>query len=244
MKFAFDFNRANARFEKAFGELARGSKKTARELFLQQARGVARNVFAVTPPMGGRNPSVKLPKPGSKARGIAVNWKEGKDAGQRKILGDLAKATSSVPLKRWQRMADKGLVDPSMGSLSGALAWYRSIQNRRKKPSAAHKPTPAPVVKELRKYLLSRQGVTPSGWLVAARRMGVAGIPKWITRHNLPGGIDLDANGDVMWFEAVNNTTHSNSRLIQRQLATAIEMQTNSIERWLKAQVEKGKLTR
>jgi hypothetical protein len=243
-KVTLDLRQPQQRFDDAFAKLVASSRKSAKDLFLQQARGVARNVFTVTPPMGGTNPSVKLNKPGSEGRGIRVDWKAGLDAGRARINSDLKRALKPIGAKTWERMLANNQVDPAQGNLSSLLAWYKSIQNARRRPSAAKKPTPTPLVSALRKALYARQGATPAGWLEAASRLGVKGIPRWITRHPSKGSIALDVAADVFFMEAINLTSHQSSKAITLRMGSAIAMQARLIERWLKNTAEKRRLTR
>lgn len=232
-----DTGAAQTRFQKAFMALLQDAKKSAKVLFKAQAKGVARNVFAVTPPFGGSGASVIRVQPGQKPRGIRIDWASGKKAGKAKIESHVARATESVSVRAYK----KRKLDPV--TFRQVLTWYRSIQNKRKVPTAAHKPLPAPIVKELKNHLLSKQGWTPSGWMRSAKALGVSGIPGWITRHSgNEGRYRFVTSPTYFYFETVNKTNHPNSGYIQSLLNIAVIMQARAMERWLKNYLEKKKV--
>lgn len=221
-----DFENAEMRFQKAFDSILATSRKSAKELWTQQVSGIVRNLFAVTPPMGGKNASVKLPAPGKKTRGIVINFGEGKARGQSTERVDIANA--------FQR-ANK--------SNSQALNQYLALRTKLKR---IRRGVPkilatASEIAAVRKNIESRQGATASGWNAAVRKLSVSGIPKWITRHsNVPSKCSVQENQDSsFYFEAVNGTSHIDSSRIERRIAIAINMQANSIERWLRVYNER-----
>lgn len=232
-----DTGAAQARFEKAFTALMQDAKRNGKVLFRAQAKGVSRNVFAVTPPFGGSGASVISPQPGQRPRGIRIDWSSGKKAGKARIDSDVARATKSVSLRSYQ----KRKLPPV--TFREVLSWYRSIQNKRKRPSAAHRTLPAPIVKELKNHLLSTQGWTPSGWMKSAKALGVSGIPGWITRHSgNEGRYRFVTSPTYFYFETVNKTNHPSSAYIQSALNIAVVMQARGMERWLKNYLEKKKV--
>jgi hypothetical protein len=196
-------------------------------MWQQQLRGIVRNFFAVTPPMGGKKASVKLPAPGKQSRGIVITFGEGKDAGARSINIDLARAFRETA---------------GMKSQADLLAWYLSKRNKKKHFRGFKRNASAPDIQRVRRNLLDRQGLTAAGWMTAVQKLGVTGIPAWIKRHTgkVASKCTVEAKKDGHYaFEATNGTNHESSDKIERQLATAIQMQTNSIERWLKADAER-----
>ena len=226
-------------FEKAFAQYAALQKKDAKVLFEEQCRGITRNLFAVTPPLGGDNASVKLPKPGQKSRGIRVDWRAGLNAGRAAIGRDLKSAFEPTSEKRFASMVKAGKANENQGTFSWVKTWYNSNLTNRKRAKRSKLPVPASIVRQVQKYLYAKQGWTPSGWLAAASKLGVKGIPGWITRHNAAGTIDFQNDKEAMYYEAVNQTPHPNSKKIELALFFAVAMQTNSIGRWLKDRAEK-----
>ena len=163
-----DFMRANSDFTRAFDKLMESSKASVQEMWEQQLRGIVRNFFAVTPPMGGKKASVKLPAPGKQSRGIVIAFGEGKDAGAASIDKDLRRAFRETA---------------GMKSQADLLAWYLSKRNKKKHFRGFKRNASAPDIQRVRRNLLDRQGLTASGWMTAVQKLGVAGIPAWIKRH-------------------------------------------------------------
>lgn len=221
-----DFENAEARFQKAFNNFLSTSKKSTKELWTQQVSGIVRNLFSVTPPMGGKNASLKLPAPGQRSRGIVINFAEGKARGQSTERADIANAFQRVNKSNPQ-------------ALDQYLALRTKLKRiRRGVPKIL---ATASEIAAVRKNIEARQGATASGWNAAVRKMSVSGIPKWITRHSIVPSkcsIQEDQNGSFS-FEAINGTSHVDSSRIERRIGIAINMQANSIERWLKVYNER-----
>jgi hypothetical protein len=222
-----DFEIAESRFQNAFNKLLSQSKKSTQELWEQQLGGIVRNLFSVTPPMGGKDASVKLPAPGKKSRGIVINFGEGKSRGVKSQTSDISFA-----------------FEKSKKSDGDALSKYlgRRQKNKRFRRFGEKIKATATEINAVRKNLEARQGTTASGWMKAVEKLSVSGIPKWITRHGrkIPSRCKVETIRDgYSFFEATNGTTHSSSNAITRRIAIAISMQANSMERWLKTYNEK-----
>mgnify|MGYP006290725413 CR=1 FL=1 len=227
------------RFAKKFFEYAELQKKDSHDLFEEQCRGITKNFFAVTPPMGGKSASVKLPKPGTKSRGIQVDWKQGLDAGKTAIDIDLNRAFDPASNDIFKMMVKWGKAQQTQEQFDWVKSWYNSNLTSRKRAKKSKLPVPERIVREMRKYLRAKQGWTASGWMAAASKLGVKGIPGWITRHNAPGEIDFQNLKKEMYFEATNYTNHVNSKKIEARMRVAVNMQANVIGRWLKDRAEK-----
>jgi len=196
-------------------------------MWQQQLRGIVRNFFSVTPPMGGKKASVKLPAPGKQSRGIVIAFGEGKQAGAKAIERDLARAFN---------------VTAGTKAQADLLAWYLSKRDKKKHFQGFKRNASAPDVQRVRRWLLDNQGLTAAGWMEAVQKLGVTGIPAWIKRHagKIASKCSVNVTRDGQYaFQATNATNHSDSGNIERELITAISMQTNSIERWLKADAER-----
>ena len=218
-----DFYYAEMRFQKAFDGLLSNSKKSTQELWEQQVGGIVRNLFAVTPPMGGENASIKYPKPGEKRRGIVINFKQGKDKGKAGQESDIARAFKKA------KKSDENV-------LAQYLARRTKLKRFRKFGEKINA-TPADIAM-VRKNLEERQGITASGWIKAVEKLSVSGIPKWITRHagKIPSKCTVSTIRDgYTFFEATNGTNHYESKKIEGRIAIAINLQAQSIERWLKS---------
>lgn len=227
------------KFEKSFRQYAELQKKDVHDLFEQQCRGIAKNLFAVTPPIGSNTAGIKLPKPGQKSRGVQIDWKRGQNAGRSAIGSDLKKAFDPQSQKRFDRLVLARKAEPHQGSYGWVKNWYNSNLTPRKRAKTSKLPVPKGLVTELKKYLWAKQGWTPAGWMAAAKRMGVTGIPGWISRHNASGSVQFQNSKPEMYFEAKNDTPHPNSKRIESQLELAVQMQANVMGRWLKDRAEK-----
>lgn len=225
MSATLDMLNAEQRFNSAFNALLAQSKKSTDELWEQQIAGIGRNLLAITPPLGGKNPSVKLPAPGKKSRGIVINFAEGKAKGKSTIESDIQKAFERV--------------EESEGNVLNQYLARRQKNKRFNKKGEKIKATLAER-NEVRRNLLARQGTTESGWKATISRLKIT-APKWITEHSkVPSKVSVnDGKSGAYSFEAINGTNHTDSGKIQSRIAIAINMQANSIERWLKVYNER-----
>jgi hypothetical protein len=236
-----DFSAAQARFTRELQQVIRNSRRGARHEVMENFKGMLRFCFAVTPPMGGRNASTTR-----SGTNIRVDYAKGKNQGQKAMRKDLSRAFRIVP-KQWKRGNDWSLVyyfnqrfQPSFirsfmeQPRDQVLAWYKSRRNNRRRIAGTPKfPMWESTVKWVYKQLLKEQGLTASGWLPAASRFNVRGIPKWITRHGskVGGSFIINDMQTAMQIIAKNNTNHSDSTNIQQKLATAFTMQANAMAR-------------
>jgi hypothetical protein len=236
-----DFSAAQARFTRELQQVIRNSRRGARHEVMENFKGMLRFCFAVTPPMGGRNASTTR-----SGTNIRVDYAKGKNQGQKAMRKDLSRAFRIVP-KQWKRGNDWSLVyyfnqrfQPSFirsfmeQPRDQVLAWYKSRRNNRRRIAGSPKfPMWESTVKWVYKQLLKEQGLTASGWLPAASRFNVRGIPKWITRHGskVGGSVIINDTQTAMQIIAQNNTNHSDSTNIQQKLATAFTMQANAMAR-------------
>jgi hypothetical protein len=181
-----DFTAAQARFRQELEQVIRNSRRGARHEVMENFRGMLRFCFAVTPPMGGKNASTTR-----SGRNIRVDYARGKNQGQRAMRKDVSKAFRMVP-RQWKRGNDWSLIyrlnqrfQPSFirsfmeQPRDQVLAWYKSQRNDRRRITGRLKfPMWESTVKWVYQQLLKEQGLTASGWLPAASRFNVAGIPK------------------------------------------------------------------
>lgn len=222
-----NFEHAQEAFDQAFHRLLVNSKMSTDELWQQQVRGIVRNLFAVTPPMGGRHASIKYPAPGEKSRGVVIKFGEGKNKGVVSQASDIEYAFQK------SKTSDANVLNQYLAR--------RTKKKRFRRFGEKIKATSGDI-QIVKKNLESRQGITASGWNAAVSKLGIAGIPKWITRHGgkVPSKISINETKDGVYnFEAINSTTHVASRRIERRITWAINAQVESIERWLKNYNEK-----
>lgn len=236
-----DWGRAERRFKSMFLEMLASSKKTAEQLFLEQAKGVARNLFAVTPPMGGERADFVYPRPGSNSRGMRVDYANGKRKGQKNMVQDMSRAFRSARTKK-----ERQELKANPPALDSVIKWYRSNQTSRKrmrKMSEDQKMVVnAQTRRGMKKYLTSRQGIVPSGWMATVQKMEVRGVPAWIQRwgtSKISQSCNIKVYSPKFSFVARNGTNHRASDAITRRIGIAINVQANAMERWLKSYNEK-----
>jgi hypothetical protein len=237
----WDFSAAQARFTRELQQVIRNSRRGARHEVMENFKGMLRFCFAVTPPMGGKKTSTTR-----SGRNIRVDYAKGKRQGQKAIRKDLSRAFRMVP-REWKRGNDWSLVyyfnqrfEPSFvrsfmeQPREQVLAWYKSKRNNKRRITGRPKfPMWESTVKWVYQQLLKEQGLTASGWLPAATRFNVAGIPRWISRHGakVGGSVSINDTETAMQIIAINNTNHSDWMSIQQKLATAFTMQANAMAR-------------
>lgn len=236
----WDHAAAQARFMRELQRTIQNSRRGARHEVMESFRGMLRFCFAVTPPMGGATASVTT------GRNIRVNYAKGKEQGQRAIAKDLGRAFALVPNRlrrgnnwrtiayRYQRFDESVLRSFLEQSPAQVLAWYKGMRNSKRRISGRPKmPMWESTVKWIYKELLKEQGLTASGWLTAAERFNVGGIPKWITRHGskVGGSVSINDTETAIQIVAKNASNHSDWMNVQQKIATAFIMQANAMAR-------------
>lgn len=94
-----------------------------------------------------------------------------------------------------------------------------------------------PSITAIKKILRDRVGWAKAGWLKAAVRLGVKGIPGWITRHTgSPGTYSFNFKTAAPFFEMRNNVKYienlaKNTALLQRVFRNRIRAMEISIEK-------------
>lgn len=229
-----------ARFVRELQRTIQNSRRGARHEVMESFRGMLRFCFAVTPPMGGANASVTT------GRNIRVNYAKGKEQGQRAIAKDLGRAFALVPnrLRRgnnwraiayWHQRFDESVIRSFLEqSPTQVLAWYKGMRNSKRRISGRPRmPMWESTVNWIYKELLKEQGLTASGWLTAAERFNVGGIPKWITRHGskVGGSISISDTETAIQIVAKNASNHSDWMNVQQKIATAFALQANAMAR-------------
>lgn len=217
-----------AEFESALQRWLAGTRKDRDAAALQQFRGVVRNLYRITPPMH------MLWKDG-----VALStggFKEGQDRGRARINQDLRRAFQ-VPTS----VRGKWLLKNRPDSRAN-LSWFLGQRNgRRRTTSSQRVPIAAGKLRDIQKYLFDTQGVTASGWNAIAGKLGVRGVPKWISEWGEKRGWGkFTANDTAVFFHAINRTNHADSKRIQSSITIAFNRQANVMERQLKAMAERN----
>jgi hypothetical protein len=192
------------------------SKRDAMDVAHTHFKGVIRNALSITPPLGGKNPSLSTNAKGEKTGAIA--WKDGLEAGRAAINSDLGKAFRSTPGKK---------------SPEDLLAWYLSVRNPKNKRITRNfkKPATAAEIQRVRKALREKQGTVLSGWSKVCKYFNIS-LPSWVSRCGDRNSIFRAERSENRYFlYAVNVTNHRNAANIQRRLDIAFKMQANNMQR-------------
>lgn len=234
----------SARGEKAFYDnlekVIATSKKGMWAVVHTHFKGVVRNFLSITPPMGGTNPSLKFNAKGEHTG--AVDYAAGREAGRKTIMADIKKAfwqmepENAVQQRRWKDSATHKMLseDPLL-----TLRWYLSVRNDRKRiRGAPRRPATKAQVDFVLKYLLTRQGSVVAGWKNVARFFNLP-VPKWDNKYDASRSrFKVEAGEEHYYIYAGNTTGHKEANKLNRMADIAMNMQTNNMQRILKAFVE------
>lgn len=241
----WDYASAEARFTEELRRVVATSRRSMRDVVLQNFKGVLRLVFAVTPPMGGRRASIRIGRDGQPTG--RVNFAGGKKQGANAISADIARAFQPIPARYrataarpggWEQIArifgTRVTRDALEMSPEQLLAWYKSKRNNKRRIRGRPRmPAWTSSIAYVRKKLLDEQGLTASGWMAGANRFGVGGIPRWISRHGnrVPGSVEIRDTATELKYLVRNSTGHTDSEAIQQKLSVALTMQANAMAR-------------
>ena len=222
-----DFSRAQRQLEVAVKAEIYRSKKSAKEVIQREFKGAIKYVFAVTPPMGGKKATLKVTKEG-KLTGN-VDFKKGRDQGEKAISKDLSKAFLRVPDEA-RKGIGRNRLDVSLQSL---ITLYKSKRGRNKRIVGKPKrPAWASQVEKIKQVLLKEQGITAAGWVAGARAFGY-NPAAWISRQTgkNSGSVKIEDTAGAFGILVENPTNHSDCSEIQKTLGYAFTMQANAIAR-------------
>lgn len=187
------------------------SKRNALTVLKDQAKGVLKEVIAITPP-GAANVS-----PGkARSRGAA------------QVKADILKVVRGVKPDRAQETRIHPLVQA------------RRIRGRVPVAVEPRITVPSDQLKAYIKARQQRVGFLASGWNMAAAKLGFK-PPAWVWRHQAPGAVDIRVSDKDILIRATNQVHYASqiSRLRDR-LQQALNMQRQKMERQLKAFFEKA----
>jgi hypothetical protein len=194
------------------------SKRDAMDVAHTHFKGVVKNALSITPPLGGKNPSLATNAKGDKTGAIA--WKDGLEAGRAAINSDLGKAFRPTPGKK---------------SAEDMLAWYLSVRNAKSKRITRNfkKPATPAEIQRIRKALQGQQGTVLSGWNKVCSYFGIT-LKEWVSRWGDRNSIFRVERSENRYFlYAGNVTNHRNANNIQRRLDIAFKMQANNMQRMI-----------
>jgi len=202
-----------SRFNPALQQYIKYAKRSSDDAMKKVMKGIARFVFAVTPPMNARSES-KLDE------NKRVRWSEGRQLSWKAIDSDTAKAFCIAKNRK------KAIYD-----FNRVLSIYKGYRTKSKRVKARRDEyTIAPsTFQELRKNMKNRTGTTWAGWKLASL---VTGIPGWVTKHNfVPGDLQMPTGKNGIYeFIARNMTEWSPAEQIQKRIQWALNMQQRVME--------------
>lgn len=234
MKVEADFD-VNRQFQRSLALFMQSTRKEIRVVMWDQSKAITKNMFGVTPPMGGKKATFRPTPPGKKSAGVRVDFAKGLAAITQNMDADLSRALWPFD-QRGQTALDMALLRQykNQGEKSTAQwkSWWKSNQRKDKSMPRIKQLIPQNQFNELKKWLYSKRGITASGWSAAVGRFGITGIPKWITRHSgtIGGSADFHVDENLYWFEITNDTPHTASRAIQSMVNQGIGAQAARLE--------------
>jgi hypothetical protein len=187
------------------------SKRDALAVLKDQAKGVLKEVIAITPP-GSANVS-----PGkARSRGAA------------RVKADILKVVRGVKPER----AEETRIHP--------LVQARRIRGRVPVAVEPRVTVPAELLKTYLKARQQRVGFLASGWNVAAAKLGFK-PPPWVWRHQAPGAVAIRVTDKDIVIRATNQVRYASQiSNLRNRLQQALNMQRNKMERQLKAFFERA----
>ena len=188
-----------------------GSKRDALTVMKQQAKGIIKEVIAITPPGSARVSSAQ-----ARARGAA------------KVKADILKVVKGVEPERAQEENIESVVQP------------RRVRGRIGSPVTPRILVPKDKLAAYIKMRQKHVGFLASGWNEAAARFGLK-PPAWVWRNSGPGAVEISQTDKDITIRATNSVAFASeiSRLRSR-LQQALNMQRNKMERQLRDFMQKA----
>lgn len=241
MKTTIDWDNPKRAFQQAFQAYAKGSRKNLQKLAVQQVALVMRNIIQLTPPMGGKG---------------ATSYAAGKKRGEVRIIRDTRRTFVAVEPKlvrgirkgspAWDRFnaafGFRGLTAEQNLKASEAelLAFHLAQRGRNKRVrGAAKRPILRQKLERLQRALMRRQGWGPAGWIEAAGKLRIGGVPGWIKRwsagnkgtavvRDLETGFEFLATNPTDYDAAVQNRVDA---ALRTQAANLIKQVNNQVQK-------------
>ena len=214
-------------------------KRSMKEQAFTHFKGVVRNMYAITFPMGGkkRSGSFKFNQDGERTG--SVDFPGGKKAGQIVIGRDVNNAfmtpkeaklvLSGERLGAYYRTLEQYRNE----SPEATFAWYLQTRNKYKHPKPGRRPVKAMNKMFVYRQLIERQGFVASGWNKAAAYFGIS-VPSWIAKYSTSNGsLTVQDQGNVYKLQAICSTQHPNAAELQAGADVAMNMQKQNMKRIL-----------
>jgi hypothetical protein len=182
-----DFKYDMRGFQAGLADVLATTRRDLSDVMQTQARGLVALLLSVTPPMSGK----------------AKDFTDGKRRGERMVEIDVNRVLYEVKRPK-VRVNPQQVIDAQRSKLDGRV---RGAFRRRWESSSVkqrHAVSGLQLRQELRRRK-TRVGWLASGWLPAARKLGVR-VPAWISRHPGDGyGGEVFVDDRQIFVRLVNN---------------------------------------
>lgn len=170
-------------FEGALKTMLSQSKRSAKEVVDEQARGFIMNVIKVTPP----------------ARSTRESLGSAKRIARKKVAADIHKVIQGVPVKQAEAK-DAGSIKAAHNKARQDGQVKDSPRRRLKVPKTM-----------LNAYIRKQQtkiGRLAAGWNAAASKFNVK-VPAWIAQHTTGSGVKVTATASQFGMKATNKSPYA-----------------------------------
>jgi hypothetical protein len=225
----------DARFYENLQMMMASSKRTAMEVAHTHFKGVVRNFLSITPPCGGRGPTLKFNAKGEHSG--AVDYDAGLKAGRAAMRSDIKKAFWQMEdgkvetQTRWKASVTQQMLNETPIQ---TLTWYLKMRNKRKRiPRKIGRPASKKNVDFVLETLYRRQGTMLAGWTNAAKFYGIP-MASWVRRWGPQRSrFQVEAGKDLYYIFAENQTSFDDAPRIKSMAGIAMNMQANNMKRVL-----------
>jgi hypothetical protein len=208
------------KFLRAFDAYMRDSKRSRLEAMKTQARGILRNVIAVTPPSGWDSGANEM-----------TSGSDSKRRGEATVMNDLAKIMRSYSGRKPDTSTPDSIHRSFRQASTGRVR--KDLGKNKYKVST----TILRAYKEEKKKMV---GFLASGWIPAARKLEKVRVPAWIARHSAPGHCSLSIGPRGIAFRASNEVKFAgHMKDMQRRITYAVNVQIKNMAKILKNLEEK-----
>lgn len=242
-----------SRFDRALAAILANSKRDAVDVMMTQARGVIKNIIAITPPAHVTETATVM-RGAAKAHGEALVAKD-----IRGIYGTPAQAFDRIRGAGIAPGADKGFwrhlkhgeLDQANAILTAAHGRkiypfdggqaHRNLKRGRARPGNKSILFYVADVKELNAYIKTVQGRVgwlAAGWNQAAAKLGVQPLG-WVWRHSAPGKALVEISDNGVKITMTNQVKFAREAAdMERRVQWALDQQAGNMERLTKQYLE------
>jgi hypothetical protein len=255
-------------FTRAVDRYLENSKKTRPEYMKQQARLIAKNVIAITPPSG----FYKTKENDSKSM---VMGKKAEAVGKRAILNDLLRIFYVMKPENIEKFLDfygsggntsefghagakaiGNVTEKVLTSQASIKSWHQARRTRKGRTMNVHRDVTTGIrfrdlpgldmgivsQKQFQQYYKSvakKVGYLVSGWESTAKTLGFS-MAKWMTGHGCPSTCEMKITSFGVFIKATNGASYASEvNDLLRRVEYALNWQTKQIEKQIRYYEEK-----